>query len=288
MTRISWQVASVTDPGIKRKENQDNLYVSPDNRVLVVADGMGGMKGGSKASQLAVDAVEYLYRSRQPDESDASAIQNWLVEACSNANKQVFRAAASDPAVKDMGTTIVAAVHTHDGRVQIAHVGDSRAYLVRDGKTIVLTQDHSVVMEMLLQGKMNEEQLRNSPFRHYLTRCVGHKSKVEIDNTPHDLQPGDWMILSSDGLSTVVLDGDIAEIAKTCTEPEELCKKLLQATLDGGAPDNVTIIVVKYTAEVAEGAREDGKKEPASAEESAIAGSVEDSGRHEQLSESKT
>lgn len=304
MTRISWQVASVTDPGIKRKENQDNLYVSPDNRVLVVADGMGGMKGGSKASQLAVDAVEYLYRSRQPDEEDASAIQNWLQEACSNANKQVFRAAASDPAVKDMGTTIVAAVHTKDGRVQISHVGDSRAYLVRDGKTTVLTQDHSVVMEMLLQGKMNEEQLRNSPFRHYLTRCVGHKSKVEIDNTPHDILPGDWMILSSDGLSTVVTDAEIGEVAKTCTEPEELCKKLLQATLDGGAPDNVTIIVVKYAAEEAEGAEEgDGKKEPAGKEassketakskksadgEESDGEGVEDSGRHEQLSESKT
>lgn len=248
MTRVTWQVASVTDPGIKRTENQDNMFVSSDNRLLVVADGMGGMKGGSKASKLAINAVEKLWNEKQPDALDQMVIQTWLQEAVSNANQDVFDAAAADPAVKDMGTTIVAAIHCPDGRVQIAHVGDSRAYMVRDGKTIVLTQDHSVVMEMVLQGRMSEEQLRNSPFRHYLTRCVGHKSKVEIDKTPAEIKPGDWLILSSDGLSTVVHDENIGDIVSTCETPRDACQKLLKATLDGGAPDNVTMIVVRYEA----------------------------------------
>jgi protein phosphatase len=246
MDKVCWQVASVTDPGMKRQENQDHFYVSPDKRLLVVADGMGGMKGGSKASRLAITAVEKLWKERKPDTLDQGQIQKWLVEAVSNANQDVFDAAAADPAVKDMGTTIVAAIHCPDGRVQIAHVGDSRAYLIRDGKTIVLTQDHSVVMEMVLQGRMNEEQLRNSPFRHYLTRCVGHKSKVEIDKTPAEIIANDWLILSSDGLSTVVHDEEIGEIVNTCTTPAQACDKLLKATIDGGAPDNVTIIVVRY------------------------------------------
>jgi protein phosphatase len=248
MTKVTWQVASVTDPGIKRTENQDNMFVSSDNRLLVVADGMGGMKGGSKASKLAILAVEKLWNERQPETVDAGTIQAWLVEAVSNANQDVFDAAAADPAVKDMGTTIVAAIHCPDGSLHIAHVGDSRAYLIRDGKTVVLTQDHSVVMEMVLQGRMSEEQLRNSPFRHYLTRCVGHKAKVEIDKTPAEMKPGDWLILSSDGLSTVVLDENIGEIVATCQTPKDACDKLLKATLDGGAPDNVTIIVVQYAA----------------------------------------
>lgn len=256
MTRVSWQVASVTDPGIKRTENQDNMFVSSDNRLLVVADGMGGMKGGSKASRLAISAVEKLWAERQPDEVDETVIQTWLLEAVGNANQDVFDAAAADPAVKDMGTTIVAAIHCPDGKVQIAHVGDSRAYMIRDGKTSVLTQDHSVVMEMVLQGRMSEEQLRNSPFRHYLTRCVGHKSKVEIDKTPSEIKPGDWLILASDGLSTVVLDDSIGEIVATCETPDDACQKLLKATLDGGAPDNVTMIIVRYAAVEEDG---DGK-----------------------------
>ena len=139
MTKVTWQVASVTDPGMKRTENQDNLFISPDKRLLVVADGMGGMKGGSKASKLAIGAVEKLWKEKHPDEADAALIETWLVEAVSNANEEVFQAAAADPAVKDMGTTIVAAIHCPDGSVHIAHVGDSRAYLIREGKTVVLT-----------------------------------------------------------------------------------------------------------------------------------------------------
>lgn len=248
MTKVTWQVASVTDPGIKRTENQDSLYISPDKRLLVVADGMGGMKGGGKASGLAIGAVEKLWNEKRPDDCDQALIQKWLVEAVSNANEEVFQAAAADPAVKDMGTTIVVAIHCPDGRVQIAHVGDSRAYLIRDGKTIVLTQDHSVVMEMVLQGRMSEEQLKNSPFKHYLTRCVGHKSKVEIDKTPAEIKPDDWLILSSDGLPAVINDEKLFDIVSGCKTPTQVCKKLLQATLDGGAPDNVTIIAVRYDA----------------------------------------
>lgn len=247
MNRIAWQVAAVTDPGLKRKENQDNLFLSEDNRVMVVADGMGGMRGGSRASKIAVDAVSEMWKENKPPDNDHAKIQQWLFEAVSKANELVYNAAAADPSVKDMGTTIVAAIHSDDGSLQIAHVGDSRAYMVRDGKTIVLTQDHSVVMEMLLQGKMTEEQLRSSPFRHYLTRCVGHKHKVEIDKTPAEIMTGDWLILSSDGLSTVVHDEEIAEIVTTCDTPQEACDDLLNETLARGAPDNVTIVCVAYS-----------------------------------------
>ena len=247
MNKVEWQVAAVTDPGLKREENQDNYFVSDDNRVLVVADGMGGMRGGSKASRIAVTAIKTYIEENKMDDTDQKELAKWLVSAVADANTKVFEAAADDPEARDMGTTIVALVQSDNGDIQIAHVGDSRAYMVRGGKTIVLTQDHSVVMEMVAQGKMTEEQLKTSPFRHYLTRCVGHKKKVEIDKTPTSVQPGDWIILSSDGLSGVVDDDEIADIVGTCDSPKEVCDDLLSETLARGAPDNVTIICAHYS-----------------------------------------
>jgi protein phosphatase len=246
MLRLEWHAAAVTDTGCKRSENQDNYYISPDNRVFVVADGMGGERGGATASRLAVEAVQKLWESKKPHKLDKESIQQWLVEAVSNANSSVWNTSAQDPAVHGMGTTIVVSVQSEDGHLYIAHVGDSRAYMIRDGKTIVLTQDHSVVMELLLQGKISPEQFRNSPFRNYITRCVGHNNKVEIDRTPVEVRPGDRILLCTDGLPTVVHDEDIGDIAMQHTEPEAICKHLLDETLEGGAPDNVTIIAICY------------------------------------------
>ncbi len=249
MTKLAWSVAAVTDRGLHRSENQDNYYISPDMRVFVVADGMGGLKGGARASKLAVDAVEAHWKENPPDFTDREAVQQWLVDAVANANQSVFTAASQDESVQNMGTTIVAGVQTEANTLQIAHVGDSRAYLIRDGKTIVLTQDHSVVMEMVLKGQLTPEQFKNSPFRHYLTRCVGHSGKVEIDRTPVELHPDDLIILSTDGLSAVLDEEQIFQESKEATNPKEVCDALLKSTLDGGAPDNVTILAVKYSAQ---------------------------------------
>jgi protein phosphatase len=247
MLSLEWRVAAVTDTGCKRSENQDNFWVSPDNRVFVVADGMGGERGGATASRLAVEAVETLWNREKPDGDDREKVLQWLVEAVSNANSSVWETSARDPAVHGMGTTIVMAVQSDDGHLYIAHVGDSRAYMVREDKTIVLTQDHSVVMELLLQGKISPEQFRTSPFRNYITRCVGHNNNVEIDQTPVEVKPGDCIILCTDGLPTVLHDDEIGEICRQNDSAEEVCKQLLDETLLGGAPDNVTIIAIRYS-----------------------------------------
>ncbi|HEY9788247.1 MAG TPA: Stp1/IreP family PP2C-type Ser/Thr phosphatase [Candidatus Obscuribacterales bacterium] len=246
MKKLSWKVAAVTDRGLQRSENQDNYYISPDNRVFVVADGMGGLRGGARASKLAVDAVESYWQKRPPDGSDRESLQNWLVDAVSEANSTVFNTASQDESVQNMGTTIVVAVQSDNGTVQIAHVGDSRAHLIRDGKTIVLTQDHSVVMEMLLKGQLTPEQFKTSPFRHYLTRCVGHSGKVEIDKTLVEIRPGDWILLCTDGLSAVVNEEEIVEVVDSVKDPAKVCAVLLEKTLAGGAPDNVTIVAIAY------------------------------------------
>ncbi len=246
MTALSWQTAAVTDRGVKRSENQDNFYISPDDRVFVVADGMGGELGGATASRIAVQSVDELWKHSPPDLSDKDKIHQWLVQAVSNANSAIFSVSAHDPTVHGMGTTIVVAVQSDDNLLHIAHVGDSRAYLLREGKTVVLTQDHSVVMDLLLAGKISLEQFKTSPFRSYITRCVGHNTKVEIDKTPVEIRPGDSILLCTDGLTAVLDDEEIGEIATVEPGPEPMCKSLVQKTLDGGAPDNVTVIAICY------------------------------------------
>jgi serine/threonine protein phosphatase PrpC len=247
MLSLEWRVAAATDTGCKRSENQDNYWVSPDNRVFVVADGMGGERGGATASLLTVKAVEKLWNEEKPDGSQAELIEQWLIQAVSSANSSVWATSAADPAVHGMGTTIVVAVQSDDAHLYIAHVGDSRAYMIREGKAIVLTQDHSVVMELLLQGKISQEQYRTSPFRNYITRCIGHNNKVEIDKTPVEVQANDRIILCTDGLPTVLQDEDIGAIGQRYDVADEICKQLVDETLLGGAPDNVTVVVICYT-----------------------------------------
>jgi serine/threonine protein phosphatase PrpC len=246
MSRLEWHFAGGTDVGCRRSENQDNFYISPDEHVFVVADGMGGERGGATASRLAVESVEAFWKRKKPPLQDREALQQWLVEAVANANSCVWKASANDPVCFGMGTTIVVSVQNDEGEMFIAHVGDSRAYLVRDGKTIVLTQDHSVVMELLLQGKISAEQIKTSPFRNYITRCVGHNNKVEIDKTPVEIRPDDRVLLCTDGLTAVLSDEEIGEVAQKYSDPQSMVDQLLKATLDGGAPDNVTVVAICY------------------------------------------
>ena len=146
-----------------------------------------------------------------------------------------------------MGTTIVVAVQSEDNYIQIAHVGDSRAYLYRDGKIKLLTNDHSVVQEMVRAGRLTEEQARINPYKNLITRCLGHEERVEIDHTPVEMQPLDWICLCSDGLPTVLRDEQIGDVLGAGVEPEAVCEELVKQTIDGNAPDNVTVVVVKYS-----------------------------------------
>jgi PPM family protein phosphatase len=246
MTKLRWRVAAVTDPGCQRQKNEDNFYVSPDERVFAVADGMGGALGGARASKLTVEAIENLWKDRPPHGSDKEAIKDWLVEAVSLANRSVFSVAEQDSSVRGMGTTVVVAVQSEDDYMQIAHVGDSRAYLIRGGKPVLLTQDHSVVQEMVRAGRLTEEQARINPYKNLITRCLGHDDKVEIDQTPVELKPNDWIVLCTDGLPTVLRDEQIGEVVENLAEPQKACEELVKQTIDGGAPDNVTVVAVHY------------------------------------------
>jgi protein phosphatase len=243
---LKWRAAARTDAGCQRQRNEDNYYVSPDNRVFAVADGMGGAVGGAKASKLAVDAIEKRWKELPPPASDRESIQKWLLETVTLANQSVWHEAEEDSTVRGMGTTVVVAVQGEDNYMEIAHVGDSRAYLLRDGKPTLLTNDHSVVQEMVRAGRLTEEQARINPYKNLITRCLGHEEKVEVDQTPVELKRGDWIVLCSDGLPTVLRDEQICDVVSTTHEPDGVCEELVKLTLDGGAPDNVTVVVVNY------------------------------------------
>lgn len=243
---LRWRAAARTDVGCQRQRNEDNYYVSPDNRVFAVADGMGGAVGGAKASKLAVEAVEKRWKELPESISDRDAIKAWLVETVGLANHAVWQEAEEDSTVRGMGTTIVVAVQVEGDILEIAHVGDSRAYLVRDGKPTLLTNDHSVVQEMVRAGRLTEEQARINPYKNLITRCLGHEEKVEVDQTPVEVKPHDWIVLCSDGLPTVLKDDEISDVTAVKNEPDFVCDELVKQTLDGGAPDNVTVIVIQY------------------------------------------
>jgi protein phosphatase len=243
---LKWRAAARTDAGCQRQRNEDNFYVSPDNRVFAVADGMGGAVGGAKASKLAMEAVEKQWSDTPPPTKDKDSIQSWLTETVNGANHAVWHQAEEDPSVRGMGTTVVVAVQSDDDSLLIAHVGDSRAYLFREGKCRLMTNDHSVVQEMVRAGRLTEEQARINPYKNLITRCLGHEEKVEIDHTPVEVRGKDWVVLCSDGLPTVLRDEQIGDILSTGIEPESVCEELVKQTIDGGAPDNVTVVVLKF------------------------------------------
>lgn len=243
---LTWTAAALSDQGVKRADNQDNFYLSEDNHVFVVADGMGGAMGGSIASRLTVNAIESCWKEGEVDLSDEEAIEEWLIKAVNKANETVYGFSEENPSVKGMGTTVVVGVQDTSGCIHIGHLGDSRAYLVRGNEYQILTQDHSLVMELYRGGHITEEQMKESPFKHYITRCVGHKDRVELERSPKHLRGGDWILLCTDGLTAVLDDEQITSVLNDSQTPEEACQTLVKLTLEGGAPDNVTVIVVKY------------------------------------------
>jgi protein phosphatase len=242
----SLKTASLSDVGRVRSENQDafaDLQRASGERLLVVADGMGGHRGGSVASQLAVQAMDAVFQ--RGDLSGAEL----LITALSEANRCVHEAALEDPALSGMGTTAVAVLL--EGRLDgawIAHVGDSRIYRARNGQLEQLTEDHSAVAELLRRGVINEEEAETHPRRNEILRSLGILAEVEPTVTHVDLREGDQLLLCSDGLSGVLSAGEIASVLQRA-EPETAVRMLVDSVNSRGAPDNVTVVIASVPEE---------------------------------------
>jgi protein phosphatase len=243
--------AGTTDLGTKRDHNEDYFAIAEQHQLAIVCDGMGGFSFGEVASKLAVDAVLGFYdRFRaQAEAPSGSTLEDrlkvtadWLVRAVTFANGVVFKLARQQH--KNIGTTLVAAQVVGD-RVCIAHVGDSRAYRIRKGAIERLTKDHSAMEEFLqIRPDATPEEIANFPLPNIITRSLGTKDKVKTDVMAHAFDPGDVVLLCSDGLCKTIADEETAKIVAGAASLQTAASELIAAANRAGADDNVTAVLV--------------------------------------------
>lgn len=236
----------VTHVGVVRQQNQDAIYtklVEPEIALGVVCDGMGGAKSGNVASQLAVDTFHQV--ADDWDMSRWKAEPEALLRTCAEqANQAVYCRAGVDPACHGMGTTMVAAL-VIGPKGYFLNIGDSRAYLVREDGITRITRDHSVVEDLVIQGKITPEEARQHPQKNLITRAMGAEVKLRADLFRQDLIPGDYLLLCSDGLINVVSDQEVLYEVIHGGEAAQCCNRLLDVAISRGAPDNVSIVLVQ-------------------------------------------
>lgn len=225
--------AAATDIGLSRETNEDGYLTEPP--LFAVADGMGGHMAGDVASRVA---LEVLSRGVGLDPGA-------LAEAVKDANREVHQQAVASPELKGMGTTITAMVARPE-RADIAHVGDSRAYLYRGEVLTRLTRDHTVVERMVREGRIDREEAEHHPQRSYLERALGVEPEVEVDSYNIATQPGDRILLCTDGLTGMLNEDEIRDILQSERDPEQASKRLVSAAVEAGGSDNVTVVVVDY------------------------------------------
>jgi PPM family protein phosphatase len=223
-----------TDLGRQRQGNEDNLFVQVP--LFVVADGMGGAQAGEVASEMAVRS----FGSGLPDGSPAEA----LVKVVEDANRAIHDRSRSDEKTRGMGTTVTAA-YVGESEVTIAHVGDSRAYLLRDGELIRLTKDHSLVGELVARGKLTEEQAEMHPQRSVITRALGSEPDVEVDVHVFQARRGDLFMLNSDGLTSMVPEARVKPIIEGADSLADAGRELIAAANEAGGRDNITVILFR-------------------------------------------
>ena len=242
-----------TDPGRVRPRNEDRFFTDDERALFAVADGMGGHAAGEIASEMALDVIrDYLARrpgrSREPvGEPDPRLSEggNQLASAVRLANHVIYQAQRERKQWRGMGTTVVAAWR-RDRRLLVAHVGDSRAYLVRDGRLKRLTRDHSVVEEQVRQGLMTSEEAERSGARHIITRALGHGERVEVDVGEFDVRDNDRLLLCTDGLTDMVPDRIILSVVLSAEEPGSACDMLIDVANKSGGRDNIAVVLVHF------------------------------------------
>lgn len=228
--------AGRTDPGRVRRRNEDSFVLDPP--LFAVADGMGGAQAGEVASRLTAAAFREFHEADRlpPDERLPAIIQE--------ANRRIYERARADSDVSGMGTTVTAALLT-GGRVTLGHVGDSRAYRIRNGELEQLTEDHSLVGDLMRSGRLTPEEADAHPQRSVITRALGTDPEVDVDTLTVEAEPGDLFLLCSDGLTTMVADEDILGILDAAPTLDDAARTLVKAANTGGGEDNVTIVLFR-------------------------------------------
>ncbi|MBK8020155.1 MAG: Stp1/IreP family PP2C-type Ser/Thr phosphatase [Chloroflexi bacterium] len=244
--------AACTSIGRVRENNEDNVQLWQEDSyvIAVVADGMGGAAAGEQASQIAVDAIQamlsvYQTDSHVLDERPDEQIISIVLDAIRKANSSILRRATDEPELRGMGTTMTV-TFARPNRALIAHVGDSRAYLIdsRSKRINQITDDHSFVEALVAAGHLTQEQAEEHPMRNVLYRALGQNEDIDIDIYEVRLRYGDRIVMCSDGLTHHVKSAEIASIASEESDPDQACQKLVDLANNRGGEDNISVVVI--------------------------------------------
>lgn len=242
----------ISDRGRVRARNEDSFFNDDDVRLYIVADGMGGHVGGDVASKMAVEVIrDFIINShlvkvdngKGYDSRLNAEVGKILVSALRTANSKIYEESARRTEYRGMGTTTTTAL-VRNKQLTVAHVGDSRAYLVRDGMIRQVTEDHSWVNEQVKAGFITTEEARNHRFKNVITRSLGHEKDIQVDIVQLDLKEGDKFLLCSDGLSNLVSDAEIRKTVETL-DMEKALEELVKLANERGGFDNITAVLIK-------------------------------------------
>lgn len=234
------EVSKQTDPGSVRTNNEDAFFVQPP--LVAVADGVGGHNAGEVASALAIDVLSEWISTLEREGAQR------LRDAASDAHKRIYARAQEERELHGMATTLTAA-WIEAGTCTIAHVGDSRAYLLRDGELRQLTEDHSWVAEMVRRGRITPEEAYEHPWRNLVVQALGGQPDVAVEMLSVSLRTGDRLVLASDGLSDMLRPETLTEILVEHTDGEIACRTLVERAKNAGGTDNITVVLVDVTGE---------------------------------------
>lgn len=240
------QIEFQTSVGRKRKNNQDTVGVYKNKKnitLAIVADGMGGHQAGDTASYLAVTGLGEVWEETMLTQKDD--VCDWLVDHIQEENARIFDQGSTNPETFGMGTTIVSTVILEDELI-LAHVGDSRAYIVRDKEIKQLTDDHSLVNELIKTGEISAEMAQNHPKKNILVRSIGVPGEVEVDISLISFKPQDMILLCSDGLTNMLTDDEIKEVMLTDSLLKNRVEKLIELANIAGGTDNITVLIIDF------------------------------------------
>lgn len=238
-------ISAKTDIGKSRDENQDSFTFGyfNDGAYAVVCDGMGGVYGGKKASEIAVNTFADSFTKMFKADMSEKSVRNILKIVCEKTNSAVYEYSCNNPEYSGMGTTIVACVIINDV-LYVLHAGDSRAYSLKDGALTALTKDHSMVQQLVDEGYITEEQAEHHMYKNLITRAVGTEDAVKIDCTEYSLEKDETLLLCTDGLTNYISINNIIAILSE-NEPDDAVQRLVDSANAGGGGDNITVVVIK-------------------------------------------
>ncbi|HEY9722202.1 MAG TPA: Stp1/IreP family PP2C-type Ser/Thr phosphatase [Oscillatoriaceae cyanobacterium] len=236
------RVGSLTDIGKVREINQDSYSADAERGFFIVADGMGGHAAGEKASQTAVQTIKERLDNGAVAASNGQLL-DLLQTSIQDANREIINASMENASMRGMGTTATVIV-LKANQMYVGHVGDSRAYLIRNRRIDQITEDHSIVAQLVRARAITPQEAARHPYRNVITRCLGMQVDVEADTQQRELKPGDRLLICSDGLSGLVSDDEMLQYVLSSDEPQKTCHDLVNLALERGGSDNITVVLI--------------------------------------------